>query len=53
MSLERDKILAHKFAKLSFDKKMEVSQAGQMDISWWINITEDYFSSIQILNCSF
>ena len=52
-SLERDKILALKFAKGNFDKKMKVSQAGKMDILWWINNTEDSFSPIQIPNCSF
>ena len=31
-SLESDKILALKFAKGKFDKKMKVSQAGKMDI---------------------
>ena len=52
-SLERDKILALKFAKGNFDKKMKVSQAGKMDILWWINNIEDSFSPIQIPNCSF
>ena len=54
-SLERDKVLAHKFAKLSFDKNMKISLAGhgQMDILWWINNIEDYFSSIKIPDCSF
>ena len=33
-SLEWDKILALKFAKGKFDKKMKVSQAGKMDILW-------------------
>ena len=33
-SLEQDKILALKFAKGKFDKKMKVSQAGKMDILW-------------------
>ena len=32
--LERDKILALRFAKGKFDKKMKVSQAGKMDILW-------------------
>ena len=41
MSLERDKILALKFAKRNFDKKMKVSQAGKMDLLWWINNIED------------
>ena len=31
-SLERNKILALKFAKRNFDKKMKVSQAGKIDI---------------------
>ena len=52
-SLERDKIIALKFAKGKFDKKMEVSQARKMDILWWISNTEDSFSPIKILNCSF
>ena len=52
-SLEQDKILALKFAKGNFDKKMKVSQAGKMDILWWINNTEDSFSPIQVPNCSF
>ena len=52
-SLERDKILALKFAKGNFDKKMKVSQAGKMDILWWINNTEDSFSPMQIPDCSF
>ena len=52
-SLERDKILALKFAKRSFDKKMKNSQAGKMDILWCTNNTEDSFSPIQIPNCSF
>ena len=45
-SLEQDKILALKFAKGNFDKKMKVSQAGKMDILWWINNIEDSFSPI-------
>ena len=32
---------------------MEVSEAGEMDISWWINNIEDSFSLTQIPNCSF
>ena len=52
-SLERDKIIALKFAKANSDKKMKVSQAGKMGIIWWINNIEDLFSSIQIPNCSF
>ena len=52
-SLERDKILALILAKGNFDKKMKVSQAGKMDILWWINNIEDSFSPIQIPNCSF
>ena len=52
-SLERDKILALKFAKGNFDKKMKVSQAGKMDILWSINNIEDSFSPIQIPNCGF
>ena len=52
-SLERDKILALKFAKRSFDKKMKNSQARKMEIFWCTNNTEDSFSSIQIPNCSF
>ena len=31
---------------------MEVSEAGEMDISWWINNIEDSFSLTQIPNCS-
>ena len=52
-SLEQDKILALRFAKGKFDKKMKVSQAGKMDILWRINNIEDSFSPIQIPNCSF
>ena len=52
-SLERDKIIALKFAKGNFDKNMKVSQARKMDILWWINNNEDSFSPIQIPNCSF
>ena len=52
-SLERDKILALKFAKGKFNKKMKVSQTRKMDILWWINNIEDSFSPIQIPNCSF
>ena len=37
----RDKILALRFSKENFEKKMEVSQAGKMHILWWINNTED------------
>ena len=51
--LERDTILALKFAKANFDKKMKVSQAGKMDILWWIINIEDSFSPIQIQNCRF
>ena len=32
---------------------MKVSQAGKMDILWWINNTEDSFSLMQIPDCSF
>ena len=32
---------------------MEVSQAGKIDILWWINNVEDSFSPIKIPNCSF
>ena len=52
-SLERDKILALKFTQGKFDKKMKLSQAGKMDIVWWINNIEDSFNPIQTLNCSF
>ena len=52
-SLERDKILTLKFAKGNFDKEMKVSQAGKMDILWWIKNIEDSFSPMQIPNCSF
>ena len=52
-SLERDNILTLKFAKGKFDKKMKLSQAGKMDILWWIDNIEDSFSPIQIPNCSF
>ena len=52
-SLERDKILALKFAKGKFNKKMKISQTRKMDILWWINNIEDSFSPIQIPNCSF
>ena len=52
-SLERVKILALKFAKGNFDKKMKVLQAGKMDILWRINNIEDSVSPIQIPNCSF
>ena len=52
-SLKQDKILALRFAKRNFDKKMKVSQAWKMDILWWINNIEDSFSPIQILNCSY
>ena len=51
--LERDTILALKFAKANFDKKMKVSQAGKMDILWWIINIEDSFSPIKIQNCRF
>ena len=51
--LERDTILVLKFAKANFDKKMKVSQAGKMDILWWIINIEDSFSPIQIQNCRF
>ena len=51
--LERDTILALKFAKANFDKRMKVSQAGKMDILWWIINIEDSFSPIQIQNCRF
>ena len=51
-SLEQDKILALKFSKGNFDKKMKVSQAGKMEILWWINNIDDSFSPIQIPNCS-
>ena len=52
-SLERDKILALKFAKGNFDKKMKVSQAGKIDILSWTNNTEDSFSPIQIPNFTY
>ena len=52
-SLERDKILALKFAKGNFDKKMKVSQAEKMDILWWISNIEDSFSPMQIPDCRF
>ena len=39
--LEHDKILTLKFAKLNFDKKMEVSQTGKMGMLWRINNIED------------
>ena len=52
-SLEQDKILALRFAKGNFDKKVKVLQARKMDILWWINNIEDSFSPIQIPNCSF
>ena len=32
---------------------MEVSQAGKVDILWWINNIEDSFSPIKIPKCSF
>ena len=40
-SLERNKILTLKFTKGKFDKKMEISQAGKMEILWGINNIED------------
>ena len=49
-SLERDNILALIFIKGNFDEKIKVSQAGKMDILWWINNIEDSFSPIQIPN---
>ena len=52
-ALERDEILALKFAKGKFDRKMKVSQVGKMDILWWIHNIEDFFTPIQIPNCSF
>ena len=52
-SLKRDAIVARKFAKENFDKKINVSQAGKMDILWWINNIEDSFSPIKVPNCSF
>ena len=52
-SLERDKILALKFAKGNFDKKMKVPQGGKMDILRWKNNIEDSFSPMQIQICSF
>ena len=52
-SLERDKIFALKFAKGNFDKKMKVSQAGEINIICWMNNIEDSFSPIQIPNCTF
>ena len=52
-SLESDKILALKFAKGKFDKKMKVSQARKIDILWWINNTEDSFSPIKIPSYNF
>ena len=50
---EKDKTLALKFAIGNFDKKMKVSQAGKLDILWWINNTEHSFSPMQIQVCSF
>ena len=47
-SLERNKILAFKFTKGKFDKKMKVSRLEK----WAFNI-EDSFSPIKIPNCSF
>ena len=41
-SLKRDKIVALKFAKGKFDKKMKLSQAGKKDILWWINNMKIY-----------
>ena len=32
---------------------MEVSQAGNVGILWWINNIKDTFSPMQISNCSF
>ena len=32
---------------------MKVSQAGEMDILWWINEIKDSFSPMQIPNSSF
>ena len=52
-SPERDKSFVLKFANGNFDKKMEVSQAGEMDMLYWINSIEDSLSSIQFPNCSF
>ena len=51
--MECDKIIALKFAKGNFDKKIEISQAGKMNILWWINNNEDIFSPTQIPICSF
>ena len=50
--MEGDKILTLKFTKGNFEKKMEVSQAGKMDLLWWINSTDDSFSPIKIPHCS-
>lgn len=36
-ALERDKIVALKFSKGNFDKKMKISQEGREDILWWLN----------------
>ena len=52
-SLEHNKILELKFANGRFDRKMKVSQAGKMDILWWINNVEDSFSPINFANCRF
>ena len=51
-SVEGDKILTLKFTEGNFEKKMEVSQAGKMDLLWWINSTDDSFSPIKIPHCS-
>ena len=50
--MEGDKILTLKFTKGNFEKKMEVSQAGKMDLLWLINSTDDSFSPIKIPHCS-
>ena len=51
--LERDTILVLKFAKANFDKKMKVSQAGKMDILWWIINIEDSFSPYKFKTVGF
>lgn len=42
-SLERDKISAIKFSKVNFEKRMEISQSGRIDVLWWINNIKDSF----------
>ena len=45
-SMECDKVLALRFVKRRFDKKIKVSQTGKVDILWWINNIEDSFNFI-------